>query len=281
MTAATAGTAARFSLQTGGAEDAGPDVLGLWAITGADPPSVSFEPGAALAPEGFSTWRVDLPADPRVADAILSAAEARVAAADAVLATVPAMLVDVGRRWQEARTAPVAFGPAMVAPAPSVPEARLLTTLDELWGAGVPGAYGPVDTLIGVGRAATAEFDAFVARVRRAVLAYARVETREEGQLLAETVVGWSGDARTVVGTGLDSARAARHGRMLTLAMASRAAMLRTIALAARGAVILATFSSGVGAVAAVPAAWRFIHDVLALVRTDQAGGQGEVFGGR
>ena len=84
---------------------------------------------------------------------------------------------------------------------------------------------------------------------------------------MGETIVGWTGDTRTVWGAGAAPARLAWHTRSMALALASRAMLLRTFFLvtqdAAKLSVLLAVPG---GAVLALPVAWKFVYQVLAEV---------------
>jgi hypothetical protein len=102
------------------------------------------------------------------------------------------------------------------------------------------------------------------------------VETRAEGRLLARTIVGWGGDAGTAWAVPFDPAAATLHGRTLALALAARATLLRRLALAARGAATLGALLAPGGALLALPAAWRFIGEVVDEVAAARGGGGSE-----
>jgi hypothetical protein len=86
--------------------------------------------------------------------------------------------------------------------------------------------------------------------------------------------VSWTGDVRSLIAAGLAPDQDALHRRSLALAMRSRAALLRTFAVVMRGATIVALMaSSPLGAARALPAAWRFVDDLLREERArEQAG---------
>jgi hypothetical protein len=264
-----------FTFWSGAAYARPPDILGIWSPAPADRPDVSFgmladerrqDPGAASM-SGLSLWVADFPADSVLAARHARAAEVRLRAVDEALDGVPARL-QVFARTQ--RQAAVAYGLPDVNPTLETPEERLREVLADIVRSGdlsppdPARAYGVGETLHAGWDAAQQEFRAFVEQVRGAILTYARVETRVDGRLLARTDVGWSGNATSVYQMGLLWTQAAEHERVLGLALASRAAMLRTIGLAARGALILAQLGIPGGMVLALPAAWRFVRDVLA-----------------
>jgi hypothetical protein len=111
---------------------------------------------------------------------------------------------------------------------------------------------------------ANAQFRSFAAQAREAISNFAVVETRTGELLVGRTSVNWSGDMRTLWPLALDPAQAALHQRILTVALESRAAMLRTFTLVLRGAGLVAqAVSSPIGTVTAIPAAWKFISEIL------------------
>jgi hypothetical protein len=225
----------------------GPAPPGPWEAQPA--PAASF--GAADEVEQAPVWRVSLPADPVAAWAELAGAEAGLRAQEAAVATAPGRL-----RALAAQGGATSFG---AAPAP---EARLLALLGELRGDGAAsfGAAGEQGELARIQE----RFRAFVDQVQDAAGSFAVVETRLAERLVARSRVGWTGDMRSLLGAGLTAHEGAVHRRSVALALRSRAALLRTFAAVVRGATIVALMvSSPAGAVAALPAAWRFVDDLL------------------
>lgn len=105
-------------------------------------------------------------------------------------------------------------------------------------------------------------------RLTRLLTHVAWVETRAGGRLLGQTVVGWTGTTRTLSSAGAAREPALLHQRNVHLALASRLGLLRTLVMVGRGAAILLSATSGLGAVASLPAAWKFVQQVLEEVRT-------------
>lgn len=235
----------------------GPAPPGPWETRPAPPASFG-----AAAEAAAPLWRVSLAADPAAAGLELRAAEEALARQEQAAAAAPGRL-----RALVARGGAASFG----APA-AAPESRLMLLMSEPPGSGAR-SFGIGD---GGGEAAAAEerFTAFVRQVQDAVGNYAVVETRLERTLIARSAVSWTGDLRSLLGAGLAAEEERLHRRSLGLAMRSRAALLRTFAVVMRGATIVALMaSSPLGAARALPAAWRFVDDLLREERArEQAG---------
>jgi hypothetical protein len=231
----------------------GPAPPGPWEARPAPPASFS---ATGEAEEQAPLWRINLPADRASAWAELARAEQGLRAQEAAVAGAPARL-----RALAAQGGAASFGAPVGAP-----EARLLTIVGELRGEGGAsfGTGGESDEIAG----ARERFGAFVAQVQDAVGNFAVVETRLAQRLVARSSVGWTGDLRSLLEAGLAAQDLALHHHSVALAMGSRAALLRTFASVMRGATIVALMvSSPVGAVTALPAAWRFVDDLLREAR--------------
>ncbi|NTU81364.1 MAG: hypothetical protein HGA45_18630, partial [Chloroflexales bacterium] len=155
------------------------------------------------------------------------------------------------------------------------PERQLLALVGEL--RGEPG--GPLGaSAFGAGEPerpswadAEERFRAFVAQVQDAVANFAVVETLVEGSLVARTSVSWTGDMRSLLRPALPTRHEGLHRRSLGLALRSRAALLKTFGTVMRGAALVAVMaSSPVGAVTALPAAWKFVDQLLDETRARQ-----------
>jgi hypothetical protein len=83
--------------------------------------------------------------------------------------------------------------------------------------------------------------------------------------------VSWLGDADTTWRTPVTADQIALHQRAVTLALNTRASMMRVAVLVIQGARLLAQLpvmvASPIGIVMAIPAAWRFLDQVLAEAR--------------
>lgn len=231
---------------------------GPWTTRPATP--VSFS--SRMAPEASApVWRVNLPAN---------ADEARASLADA----------GRGLRAQEAALDAAAVrirrlasgGASFAAGRTPAPELELMGLVGELRAAeSGASSFGLRDTASMAWQEAEEKFRAFAAQVQETLTSYAVVETRVEGELIGRTSVGWTGDVRSLLATAASVEQADLHRRSLALALQSRAAVLRTFATVVRGAAIVTTMlSSPVGAVAAMPAAWKFVDELLGEMRGSQ-----------
>lgn len=260
--------AVRLEAPAGGA-----DLLGLWAAS-AEP--VSFAaPGSGPA-EAIPVWSVDLAADPAQAAQTLEAAQRQVAAAEAALGEAAARLASLAERESGAVSfAAEALPPAFGAEGERwAPERAALDDLAALRQARGEVSFGPEAAQSAAAQAeAERGFAAVVERLVTALSFYAVVETRLAGRLAARTAIAWSGDAHTVWPAGPAADQLALHARSLRLTLASRAALTRTFFVAAQGAAKLAAALAlpGVGALAALPIAWKFINQVLAAARPANA----------
>jgi hypothetical protein len=88
---------------------------------------------------------------------------------------------------------------------------------------------------------------------------------------VGRTRVSWLGDADTTWRTPVTAEQIALHQRAVTLALNTRAAMMRVAVLVIQGARLLAQLpaiaASPIGIVMVIPAAWRFLDQVLAEAR--------------
>jgi hypothetical protein len=275
--------AARFQLIVPD-EALAPDVLGLWQ---AEPAPISFALGAEQ-PIALR-WKVELPADRRAATAALEAQavllfrgrqtltleamrrfEAAVGAAGqttSFAAGVPQAERDLAA-WMRAMGGDRSFfpGDSMLGGAPPASETgRLYSPAD------APAVnFAAVDWLTGW-RETVHQAQAFVQQVQRSMAQFAWVETAVDGQSVGRTAVQWRGDVATAWQAGQDRQQAALHQRAVALAVDTRAAWVRVFLLAAQGAVILAAaLGTPGGQLLALPAAVKFVRQVLAEVRQAQ-----------
>ena len=255
-----------FAILAGGPLEAPREALGPWAVLpGPAPRAVAFGPagmgaGVPVAP----IWQVNLPPAPAVAAARLADGEDRLAGEERGLAAAATRLDAFVRTGSVVSfTTPRGLDPA---------EATLRATIAELRGEAPRSLpFGLGETLAGAWDEAVDRFRAGADWLRRLALGEAWVETRLGERWLGRSAVGWGGDAETVWAAGLDPATAALHGRAVALALASRVTTLRRVALAARGAVTLSALLAPGGVLLALPAAWRFIADVIDEVEAARA----------
>lgn len=238
--------------------------------------------GVAFGTTGVATaeapvWRANLPADLHQAAERLDKAEEGLEASQQAL-TVATDRIDalVERRSTGlAFDTPVAGALAAETFAAGAglaePERELLGLLQEAKTGRPPVSFAAGEEVSGGLRQAAQQFQGFMERVRQVVAHYAWVETHVEGELLGRTTVGWTGDMRTAWQEGLDPAQMALHQRTLTLALASRETLIQTLVVVTSGAARLSMLlSTPVGAILALPAAWKFINQVRAEIEKHQ-----------
>jgi hypothetical protein len=203
---------------------------------------------------------VNLPADPVVASEWLASGEAQIDAAQQALE-------DATRRLdalvQAQRNVP-SFSVDSPAAALGEPEKEALALLNEIQTGQPAVAFGLGEKIDAGFDKAAEKLEAFVEGMLRSIMHYAWVETQIEGRLICRTAVGWTGDADTVWLAEPDAAIAALHQRTLRVAIASRNTLIKTFSVAAQGAAKLATLlATPGGAVMALPAAWKFINQIV------------------
>ncbi|MEW5830345.1 MAG: hypothetical protein AB1846_15765 [Chloroflexota bacterium] len=257
-----------------GEADAALELLGPWQASPARPAPVSFDAGAPPAeepPENASVWRVNLPDDPAAVRAALGQAREQVDAAKRNLAEVPARFDEFVKRAGTPAGESVSFA----APSEPVfesgsPEAGLYALMGEAEKA------ESTQVSFGIGEAASeawenarAEFGKLMEQANREFLHFAWVETSQNGLLLARTTVGWSGDANSVWRPEITPEQAQAHEQSLSLALNTRLMRLRLFTTMAAGAAKLSALltATPVGAVMALPMAWKYVQQVLAQVR--------------
>lgn len=208
--------------------------------------------------EAVSLWQVVIPEDPQAAQAAFDAQAARLQRAAQALPQATRRLEDFIR--QNRGPGGDSFALARAGGGLPGPEQELAVL------AGVPGtlsfsfpqAQPPDWQALKQGAAA------FFERVRRALLYFAWVESATAGGLLGRTCVDWTGHIQTVWRSGQDRAAASQHMRSLELALHTRSTWVRMALLVTRGGLQLGILFPA-NPLLAVPAAWRFFKQVLAL----------------
>ncbi len=256
--------------------EAGADALGLWQVV-ASPESFAFSRTPTnAAGGGFSdpppiVWSASLPVN--TADAQRSIQQQR-----HILHTTQMAIAESGRFLESLSPSQemVSFGAAGIANLPD-PEARLRESLAHLRGdeAVVSFGSGFLSKLPGLPdgwQSTVADYQAFVQQALQLMRPTLRVETKIEDVLLAYTQVRLTGDFDTVwveavkTNSQLKQSRSNQqtHQQILSLTIQSRLALLRLLAQTSAGAAALAAkFAIPGGAIVALPAAWRYIQDVV------------------
>ena len=239
-----------------------PGLLGLWMVTAA-PSGGGLAFSAELAAQAGSAvvWQVDLPASFEEALSRLGAAEASLSASPWAMTQAQARM-DAYTAQRQA-VAAFSFGPSPGLGAAEQEMDRLLLEIAQAQG---PASYGLREAVGGKLAPAAEQFQAFLDRLAQQLGNAAWVETRSQGQLLACTVVGWTGDARTCWLESIAPSRMAMHRRTVALALGSRLRLLEILAFVSRNAARLARLPVLLavpgGAILALPLAWKFVADV-------------------
>lgn len=246
-----------------------PGVFQHWQFAPAPQPGgeISFEAAAAQA-EAVSLWSLDLPADPKQAGAALAQVEAQLQATQALLDQAPARLENLVASLQSGSVAQFGLGPTSPESLPV--EATLLPWIDAF----EPGrvSFGGEGLTRGEVKDALDQLQRLVDNLLGQLLHLARVETRQQGDLLASTLVSWKGDMDTTWGVGITPDQNALHRRSLALALRARIGLLRILMTTTQGAVkISALIAAPGGALLALPAAWKYITKLLSEIESYQA----------
>ncbi len=227
---------------------------------------VSFAaPGLEPEPEAM-VFRMELPADPALADEVLDEQWRRVSGAEAALPDVRARAAAAVRQARAAASDPVSFSTEAI----EGPEGELLRELGALrqpqaeltqfglgeWlqeKAGLPPEW----------QAALDRAGPMLERAQNAVRYNAYVETEIDGEQIARTAITWSGDADTQWARAALAGDLHSHARALRIAVTSRAVLIRLFILTAR---LAAQLAAPGGAALALPGAWKYVNQVLAEI---------------
>ncbi len=112
------------------------------------------------------------------------------------------------------------------------------------------------------------EFETFIRKISEFLKPTLCIETRVQENLFARTRAEMDGDLKTLWNftDGEFSAYASLHQRNVSFALDSRTALFQLLAQIISGAAALAVrFSLPGGAITALPAAWRYIQDVMQI----------------
>jgi hypothetical protein len=226
------------------------DPLGIWSVSAE--PAVSFSADKAVAAE--PAWRIELPDSAEDIEAILTDKGRALELTGENLARVDQEL---------ARLSPTvpSFAPSEEF---SVQKNALLAAVDEVR---EPVSFGLLPEKVKDQESYRQWID-LVAQVRQIVAHYARIETTIAGSNVGLTTVSWGGDFATTWESGVTANDMDVHVRSVHLALASRIALLRLVSVIASGAAGLAAKAAIPGGqVLLLPAAWRFVRDVLKELR--------------
>lgn len=256
-----------------------PDVFGVWETRPAsDTGEVSFgAPGEEA--EEIAVWSVNLSPDVEVAEKQMAASAAQVAASRQGLATARQRLDTlVANQRAEGE---VSFSVSAEQPDLPFADRELLRALGQIQAHEEEVTYGifdgvkqAVDKVVGkiaasmTGDPQTEEkLKAVMERLTASLIYYAAIETKIDNALVARTQISWVADANTIWQLGASAEQFALHQRTLKLAIDSRNALMRTFGLTAEAAVKLSILlATPGGAIVALPAAWKYVNQILAEV---------------
>ena len=244
-------TDTRFAL-SGASLPGADDLFGVWEVRAvpSQGEGLAFDASAPAAP-AEPIWRVQLPASPEDAQAILDVQSLALQRSESDL-------------WQaQQRLARVSEGVSFDVTAR--PEAELWAALNAIE---APASFGPSWREDSPQREIYRQWRAFLEQVRRLVSHYARIETEVGGMPVGHTAIDWTGDFDTLWETGLALPVMHLHHQAVHLALASRIALLRLLIVVGTGAARLALRLTVPGAqVLLLPAVWKFVRDVLKELR--------------
>jgi hypothetical protein len=256
-----------FEFHTPGEEPLG--LVGPWQPGPAAP--LSFGVGSELPPD-IPVWRINLPEDEAEAEAALSGAEAQLAATEAELEQVPGRLDQLSHAFIS-QSGGISFDVSSSSVEPGSAEAAALSLLAEARAIeqGKPVSYGLGELGSQAWEQARAQFETFAGQLQREVLNLAWVETAIGSQLVARTIVGWSGDNNTAWSEDTSPQQQEQHRRDLDLAIMTRLQRVRLFVKVTGGAARLSVlFASGAGTLLALPVAWKYVQEVLQEVKNYQ-----------
>lgn len=223
-------------LSLAGLPGPGLDAFGIWTSS----ESTATQP----------IWRANWSADARADLDGLADADARLRRASAALEIAG---VRLDRHVRQSGTVYAVDTPA--------PEATLTALLQAATVAAEP-VFALPDAASLWSRVVT-DFTAVLATARRMCGYPAWVETSVAGQLFGRTVVTWTGEQVSVWQASPSNRDVFAHIRVLDLAIRTRATFLRMVAVVARAARVLTALATPLGPVLALPAAWKFVDEVV------------------
>lgn len=220
------------------------------------------EAAVGTVEEEAVVWRVNLPFDPKQADAALQQQEAALRLANQDLEAAQVRLQAFASGQPPGDDQPVqSFG--LEQAAFSAPEAELAGWLAPSQGV-MSFAFGislPQDW-----QDTAQEALDFFSKVRQMLSHYAYVESSAGGSSTGRTVVSWMGDFETLWQRGLSADQMQLHSKSVELALASRQAWVKMAMLVAQGAALFGLFSS-TGNPLMIPAVYKFIRQVMEQYR--------------
>lgn len=242
-----------------------PLVLGLWETVPMPPDDrVTFD-STSVTVLPIPLWRISLSEESNLAATQLSNSEALLEGSTRALDTILDRVNILAQKHSIRQS--LEFG---IETTLAQPEGELLGSLKEIQKEGKQVSFALGEKII-IGEEQAGRFHAFVERIVQLFSHYACVESQTEGRLWARTIVGWTGSTHTMLQPGVLPIQALLHQRALSLALSSRNSLIRTFAMAVQAALKLSLMAALPGGVVLmIPAAWKFINQVLAEGRSTQ-----------
>ncbi|MFM6454738.1 MAG: hypothetical protein ACKPH7_23375 [Planktothrix sp.] len=239
-----------------------PELLGLW-VTKPTAPNLAFSINSGTL-DDVPLWRANFPSDLRKADQLLVKSEGKLDQSQQALDTVIERINWLLTRPESKIDWGLAFDISSNGKEFSQPEQELLTSLQELQEI-QPRSFSLSQPRVDIWKQGFEQFRSLLKRSLEVIANYAKVETQWQGQTLAQTVVSWTGDVKSIWINGIQSEQINLHERTLALALASRNTLLQTFSTAIQVALKLSVVLSLPGGfILALPATWKFINQVIA-----------------
>lgn len=233
-------------------------LFGGWHVEAATAKTLDLD-----APAPPATWRLDVSPDAHTAHRQIASQHAQLARDQRDLELATQRLAAFVDAWEPSEAATEkSLGPEASAEAEASPENNLAATLAL---ANQPQAKGLLDDPL---QAARAEFERFVQRVRELTSSYAHIETKVAGSAIGRTVVGWTGDFKSVWDGKVSVEQIALHRQNVRMALARRAMLVKLLIVVSTGAAKIALRLATPGAqLLVIPAVWQFVKDVIAQIQ--------------
>ncbi len=241
-----------------------PAAFSSWQFEPAgDTGGLSFAAGDS---EDVPIWRTDLPADFDQAWDQLAAADAQINDTLSALNTTPERIDSLVYQAQ-LTGAGMSFDASGLDTLPE-PDADLLEMVQTLNSPTIGISFAVGDDRTSKIETAYTQFNKDMARLLRLVANFAWVETEVGGELLARSVVSWTGDLDTSWVAGLEEEVYQLHKRSLHQALATRNIALHAITITASSALKLSVLiATPGGGLLALPMVWKYVKQIMADIQ--------------
>ena len=223
---------------------------------------------AGEQPPVIPIWRLDLPADSKHAQERISQRAELTRASMLAIETIPWRVNQLIERRRPAKESVTSFD-ANAAPLPAA-EAELLRMLEMIETGDPALSFSSPGLQAREVEQAGKQFLEESQRLLRRFSHFAWVDTLVQGQLIGRTQVGWTGSMNSAWLGRLDQAQMSLHLRNLETALEARNVSLRILTVSIQSTVKLSVLLAAPGgAFLALPAAWKFVNQLLAQARSN------------